>query len=239
MLIEDAKQIEAKITELERLRGIARSIKGFQTRANQLQEPVLILNPLTVLLAEFRKHNIAVDLRSCSPTALMLKKHTAYVTTHFENNPDSILESGEKLRREFWEFLVIKKFPRTVMTALLKSWQKYVDTLIPPEKTELLDTLARVPAFTTNANKIRRLYEEVRTRRQKLPQSSTDLDRLKAIPMELAKLWQNFGGDDIPEAVLNFLRAASSDGAHLVQLTPTVQDWLKEHNLEQSVRLVF
>lgn len=238
MLIEDVERVAAKINELERKREIAKSIQGFQIRAQMLEKPLTLLKPLSIVLTEFQRYGITIDLQECSPTAQLLKGHASQVETNFEANPESILESDEQLRHQFWELL--EGFPITVKGILLRAWQKYVDALIPPQKTDLLDTLALVPVLRSDADKIRRLYTEVSERRQRLPQSTLDFERLQTIPNELNNLWQRFGGDVIPEEVLNFLRSASSqNGARLNQLTLTVLDWLKEHNLEQSIRIVF
>lgn len=239
MLIDDAEQIETRISELEGKREIAKSIEGFQTRAEMLETPVTNLKPLAIVLAEFQKHGIAVGPGDCSPTAQLLKGYATQVETRFEENPESIIGSYEQLRHQFWELLEDKRFPNTVKSTLLKAWQKHVDALIPPQKTDLLDTLALVPALRSDANKIRQLYADVNERRQKLPQSTADLEHLRGIPEELANLWQRFGGDIIPEEVLKFLRSASSqNGARLDQLTPTVQYWLKQHELVHSIRIV-
>ncbi len=240
MLIEDAERVAEKINELERKREIAKSIKGYQTRAEKLETPSNLLKIYSAAITEFQKLGIVVDLKDCSPTAHMLKAHVIQIESDFETEPQNILESDEKLRHQFWELLEVNKFPNTVKSALLKAWRQYVDKLIPTRKTDLLDTLALVPALKSDAYQIHQLYDEVNQRRQRLPQTSSDFERLQTIRKKLAELWQRFGGDVIPEEVLKFLRSASSqNGARLVQLTPTVQDWLKEHNLEQSVRLVF
>jgi hypothetical protein len=240
MLIEDVERVVAKISELERKREIAKSIQGFQVRAQMLERPLMLLKPLSIVLTEFQQYGITVDLQECSPTAQLLKGHASQVEINFEANPESILESDEQLRHQFWELLDVKNFPSTIKSILLGTWQKYVDALIPPQKTDLLDTLALVPVLRSDAGKIRQLYTEVSERRQRLPQSTSDFERLQAIPYELANLWQRFGGDIIPGEVLNFLRSASSqNGARLDQLTPTVLDWLREHNLERSIRIVF
>ena len=84
MLLEKASQAGDRITELERLRGIARSIEGFQTRANMLNAPVATLGAQVIILAEFRKRGIEVDLQDASPTARTLKAHVNQVAASFE-----------------------------------------------------------------------------------------------------------------------------------------------------------
>ena len=239
MLVEDAQRIADTIHKLGGKREIAKSIEGFQTRVEMLEQSLLILNPLATVLREFQKHEIAVDVEDCSPTAQLLKRNAIDVAARFEEDPESILGSDEKLRHQFWELLEGKEFPSTVKRTLLKAWQDHVDALIPPHKPDLLDTLALVPALESDANTIRQFYADVSELRKKLPQSTADLQRSEGISEQLDSLWQRFGDDVIPEDVLRFLRSASSpNGARLSQLTPTVKNWLERHELERSIRIL-
>jgi hypothetical protein len=55
---------------------------------------------------------------------------------------------------------------------------------------------------------------------------------------DLRQAWDALAGGEIPKEVINFLRiAGSSQGADFDQLTPNVQKWFREHELEKTLRI--
>lgn len=239
MLLEKARKHGDRIKELERLRGIARSIEGFQTRANMLHTPVAMLDAHVVILTELRKRGIEVHLQDVSSAAKMLNAHVNQIAADFEANPDAIVESGERLRREFWEMLSGGGLTTAVRSTLMSAWKSHVDALLPSLNPELLETLERVPTFAPKVRQIRTLHSQARRCEERLPQSEGDFTRLTSLVSSLEKSWQGLSGEGIPDDVLAFLKAAVGDGAELDLMTPAVTEWLERHGLKKNLRVMF
>jgi hypothetical protein len=63
------------------------------------------------------------------------------------------------------------------------------------------------------------------------------LIRVDRLIEQLKQCWDGLNADEVPEAVLRFLRVAANEGATLGLLTPEVKDWLAKHGLIDSLRI--
>ena len=96
--------------------------------------------------------------------------------------------------------------------------------------------LERVSAFKPTVQRIRNLDVQIRESNS-IPQSSEDFDKVDWLIEELKQCWDGLNADEVPEAVLRFLRVAANEGASLGLLTPEVKDWLAKHGLIDSLRI--
>ena len=121
---------------------------------------------------------------------------------------------------------------------LEKAWKEFLEDERPQSNEQLLDLLGELPAFSDTVGNIRKLYTQLRNARR--PTTQEDLDKIKDAIARLKNAWATLEANDIPEAVVVFLRKAGSGGAEIPLLTSQVRGWLKEHDVIDSfaVRLV-
>jgi hypothetical protein len=96
--------------------------------------------------------------------------------------------------------------------------------------------LDKVSAFKPTVQRIRSLDSQIQDSNS-IPQSSEDFERVDRLIEELKQCWDGLNADEVPEAVLRFLRVAANEGATLGLLTPEVKDWLAKHGLIDSLRI--
>lgn len=221
-----------KLRELKQQEGIA---KAFGTRAEQLQTPSIQLDGLASIAQEFQRRGIAIPLDQAQSNALALfTKQLRLITDAYREDPQSIVAATEQ-RYTFWEPL--KTLPNQVRDAILQGWSAYVESMLPMQQSDLLQTLEQLPGFRTHVAQIRQLNNEADRLRGRLPQSADEIDRIAAIAAELKRAWAQLPTEGIPGDVRDFLTAAVAGNAQVAQLTGTVMEWLRKNNLVDSVRI--
>ncbi|MDI9641477.1 hypothetical protein QM565_37965 [Geitlerinema splendidum] len=107
---------------------------------------------------------------------------------------------------------------------------------MPSTNNEMLNLLAEVEAFETTVQRIKRL--DLQIQQVEFPNSSEDFERVDQLIDLLRQSWNSLSSDDeVPEAVLSFLKAAANRGAPIDLLTPDVKDWLTRHGIAGSLRI--
>jgi hypothetical protein len=234
MLIAKLDAATNGIAQLRVLEEAAKDAQAYATRATQLQTPAATLSQLSVLAQEFRRRNIAIPLNESQLQALAYQTRT--MLKGFRDDHKSIVVSSSENGVRFFDPL--KNVVADVRGMLLQAWTDYVDGMLPPQQQpELLETLVRLPGFSERVAEIRRLYREAEHLRDRLPQSTEEIEKVAAIATALRTAWESLPTEGIPAAVHTFLEAAIGGGATFSQLTGPVLEWLGENNLLDSIRI--
>jgi hypothetical protein len=106
---------------------------------------------------------------------------------------------------------------------------------MPSTNNEMLNLLAEVEAFKATVQRIQRL--DLQIQQVEFPNSSEDFERVDQLIDLLRQSWNSLSSDEVPEAVLSFLKAAANRGAPIDLLTPDVKDWLTRHGIAGSLRI--
>ena len=119
---------------------------------------------------------------------------------------------------------------------LSEAWRRYRNQNRPSTNNEILNLLDKVSAFKPTVERIRSLDLQIRESHS-IPQSIEDFEKVDRLIEQLKQCWDRLDADEVPEAVLRFLRVAANEGATLSLLTPEVKDWLTKHNLIDCLRI--
>jgi hypothetical protein len=233
VLIERASQLEKDVAALASLSRLAEDTKLLETRQSMLGTPTDELAKLATTVTVFRQWKLPMAFDVWRAENLRTLAQT--LQTEYVASPESILDEDAAGRFAFWDAL--KQLPNQLCTSLRETWRAHIDSAIVPEQTELLDVMANVPDFADQVAAIRKLYADVARLRSILPESDQQVVLVAELAAKIDAAWKGLEGDGIPDAVLTFLRAASTDGATLDQLTPDVADWLTGRGLRQRVSI--
>ncbi|MEG4841424.1 hypothetical protein [Microcoleus sp. B9-D4] len=232
MLLEKSTQlIELSQKKINRQSDVT-NLQGFQSRQEQIKQAVDGTLPLVQSLRTFRKKEIAnLDL---TQKAEILLTFIANVESKFKEDPEWIIDNENFNEKNFTSR--IKQLQKALEEQLSQAWRRYRNQNRPSTNNEILNVLDKVSAFKPTVQRIRSLDLQI-LESNSIPQSSEDFERVDRLIEQLKQCWEGLNSDEVPEAVLLFLRVAANEGATFGLLTPEVKDWLAKNDLIDSLRI--
>lgn len=232
MLLEKSTQLIDLSQKKINLQTYATHLQGFQSRQEQIKQAVDGTRPLVQCLRAFRKKGIAnLDL---TQKAEILLTFIANVESKFLEDPEWIISNENFNEKNFTSR--IKQLQKALEEQLSQAWRRYRNQNRPSTNNEILNLLDKVSGFKPTVQRIRSLDSQI-LESNSIPQRSEDFERVDRLIEELKQCWDGLNADEVPEAVLRFLRVAANEGATLGLLTPEVKDWLAKHDLIDSLRI--
>lgn len=232
MLLEKSEQLIQLSQRYIELHKYAKNHQGFKTRQEQITEYCNQVLEVVEPLRLFRsKGLISGDFAPVVENLLELVQSTL---KEYQQNPECIIDSQNFSRAKFQSS--INKLTSTLKQQLLQAWQSYLTRNLPSLNSDLLNVLWKVDAFQPTIHKIRQL--NIQINRDVIPKYQEQFDHAERLIQQLNDTWNTLNAENFPEDVLKFLRAAGSNtGASLDLLTPTVETWIKEHHLSNTLRI--
>jgi hypothetical protein len=230
-LLERSSKLAASASELERLREVSQQAKALQSRADSFD-------------ADLTRTRLAVDsYRRLAGRGLAIAASTqsAAGIGHFardlrakvEADPSVILSPDLNVAPQLRNPL--KTLLDDLERATKEAWGSHVENAMPPIKSDLLDVLSRIPGLKSDVDSVRSLWNRLIGLAEKVPSTDEAITFVDTLVGEINKSWQNLDAASLPAEVVTFLRAAiAPTGAALGLLTPTVLNWLQQHQLQGS-----
>ncbi|MEG4999393.1 hypothetical protein [Microcoleus sp. B4-D4] len=232
MLLEKSYQLSELSQKTINLRKYAENYQGFQSRQKQIEQAVTGTLLFVQSLRAFRERGIAnFDL---TQKAEILLTFIANVEAEFKKNPEWIIDNENFNRNNFDSR--VKDLQKALREQLSQAWGLYRTENMPNTNKEFLNVLDKVSAFKPTVQRIRSLDSQIQDSNS-IPQSSEDFDKVDRLIEQLKQCWEGLNSDEVPEAVLRFVKEAANEGATLGLLTPEVKDWLTKHGLIDSLRI--
>ena len=223
-LLDRAKTMSEALPRLQGLQQEQHRLKKYITREEQLRTEAVLLSGYNEITRELRAKGTepAGFLDACRGHRRELQR----VANEFKADPASI---DDQPAATFWEPL--KGTSKKVKAGVLAAWKKYVEQNIPPIESGILSTLSDVPGMAKQAESVRQLLTKMKGFRDTLPDQG-DFEKVELIATQIRKAWDDLNGEEVPQAVLDFLRSAhASSGAQLAIMTTEVFNWLDTMNL--------
>ncbi len=232
MLLEKAQQLSELADQKIQSQKYAEHRQGFESRQQQIEKAIASLEPLAKAVKVFRAHGLA-DF-DVSNKADKLLGFIIQAKKLFGENPEWIIDNNNFDGNLFKSS--IDSLVKSVKQHLERNWKQYLAQQMPSTNDELLNLLAKITSFRANVEHIQKL--KARIYDVKFPETESIFEDLEYSIQQLKKCWEDLSGDDVPEAVLIFLRrAADTEGAPLDLLTPEVTEWLDRHHISQALRI--
>ncbi|MCY4392741.1 MAG: hypothetical protein OXE43_11920 [Chloroflexi bacterium] len=233
-IVGRADGLRVEVEKLSALRRAAASSTTLETRADQLENAATGLLEQAGRVQLFRAHGIRlsfnVDLQE------QLLKATREHRSAFDADPASIVADPTDSTFKYEYLRGLESLHASIRRRLGDEWNRYIDSLTPGGLSELEEALTRVPQVAGDLAAIRRLHATLNAERAEAPTSVADFERAEAVAQDLQDHWQTL--QSIPEDVREFLAAASTGGAPLDDLTPSIRDWLEKTNSLGLLRYV-
>jgi hypothetical protein len=231
MITEQSQNLINLSQQKIKLQENAKHLEGFKTRQEQIEKAINTIYLLINLVKVFRQKGIAnFDL---TETVSKLLKFIQLAQTEFNKNPEWILDNnnfnGNYLQKS------VDKLANQLQDQLKQTWQNYLKQKMPTTNPDLLNLLEKVASFKDTVTKIKRLDQLIKE--YDYPQSKEEFNNIEQWINNLRESWENLNSDQVPDAVIRFLRAAANQGASLNLLTDEVKDWIIQHGLYDSIRI--
>ncbi len=232
MILQKSTQLIKLSQDKINLQKDAENLQGFQSRQQQIEQAVAETIPLVQSLRAFRQKGITNF--HLTQKAEILLTFIANVEAEFKKNPEWIIPNENFNKKNFTSR--IEQLQNSLREQLNQSWWLYRNQNKPSTDNEILNLLDKVSAFKPTVQRIRSLDWHIQESNS-IPESSEDFERVDRLIEQLKQCWDGLNADEVPEAVLRFLRVAANEGATRALLTPEVEDWLTKHRLIDSLRI--
>jgi hypothetical protein len=231
MLLEKSQELVELSQRKKSLQSFAANLQIIQTRQKQITDALATIQPLVEALKAFRQRGINnIDLTHKADSILSF---VINAENNLENDSEWILDNknfkGNILKSN------IENLKVTLEQQLSESWKSYRDQQMPSTNNEILNLLAKVEAFKNTVRDIQIIDREIKN--VIYPKNSAEFAVYERKIEQLKYYWNSLSSDEVPEAVLHFLRAAANQGAPLNLLTPEVQDWINQHGISDSLKI--
>ncbi|MFM2062341.1 MAG: hypothetical protein RLZZ507_2011 [Cyanobacteriota bacterium] len=236
MLVEKADELIQLSQRKIKLQEYAKNLEAFQTRQEQINKMNSELQPIVDAVNTFREQQISNF--TLDPTLQQkldqLLNDIIQAEDNFNVNHIWIIDNenfnGKSLIRRI-DFL-----KEQLEKQLKAAWKNYLTKNMPSTDEEMLNLLSKVPAFSYDIQTIRQLDKQIK--QVNYPQDQSQFEFLVNKIEDLKKRWNNLSADNVPEKVVQLLRAAANPGgASLNMLTPEVLEWVNRHGIASSLRI--
>ncbi|BAY89820.1 MULTISPECIES: hypothetical protein [unclassified Tolypothrix] len=231
MLLEKSQELIELSQRKKSLQNFAANLQIIQTRQKQITDAVVTIQPLVEALKAFRQRGINnIDLTHKAESVL---NFILNAEDNLQKNSDWILDN-KNFKGSFLKSN-IDSLKTTLEQQLSEAWKSYRDQQMPSTKNEILNLLAKVEAFKHTVLQIQIIDGEIKN--VTYPKNNAEFAIYERKIEQLKYYWNTLSSDEVPEAVLHFLRAAANQGASLNLLTPEVQDWINQHGISDSLKI--
>ncbi|NJO52700.1 MAG: hypothetical protein HC840_28570 [Leptolyngbyaceae cyanobacterium RM2_2_4] len=225
MLIDDCIQLSRASQNASDLKKYAADLNKFRDRQGKIEPLVQELSPLVTALRTFRERGLANF--DCGQKSDELLREVTTTLAEFQKNRGWLIEQfkSTKLKNK------VSALKSELEGYLKQAWGNYKRQRIPNTNDELLGLLAKIETFKPTVQSIQRLLNQLKA--VDFPKDAQQFEKIDQEIDDLSTAWKSLKSNEVPEAVLNFLRSAATHGATIDLLTPEVQNWLNEHGISR------
>lgn len=236
-LLERIELSRERIGALQSLKQRAEQAAEFEQRAKTLAGLASELDPLCAPAAVLHQAGIAIPQLDGDLLAA-LRSRAVRLKEGYAQDRSSILIPFPDEDFRFVFLTPCATFKRKTEAALADAWSGWVHGKTPAIDHEVLRVLSGVGALSVAVTRIQALLGLLGRYAAGLPKSADDVKQVTALCSQVDLAWYELAGDGIAPDVLTFLRSAGSGiGASYEQLTPSILEWLDEHNLRRVLRV--
>jgi len=226
MLVQEAAQVLYRLQTAEKAKSGVEQAQELNDLRKELGERVERLRQVNARARLFRQNKIPL---APVPDAEHAIKLASEIATRFEEMPSaSTLKKGKR-----WSGMLttLDMLERSARSRQAEDWKAFHSTQLfagpPPEQIK-----ARVALTPKNQEALLRytdLYQKFAAYRNFVPETAQAIEEVRKGSDALAKIKFD---ENVPRDVAQFFAAtASSSGASLELLKPSVIDWLRSNNL--------
>lgn len=230
MLIDDCQQLSIRAKSVSDLRSNVDELKNFKTRQAEIEKIEKDLNSLVESLQTFKDKGIHGFTLLQEVEEFLLQ--VIDIEKQFKTEHKSLLEPKKIKTLE-----VKSKTLRAAITRQLsQQWITYRNSHVPNIDKKFLSALEMIPNFSKIVVQVEKLSSEIED--FDYPKNHDQFQKLEDMIAQLITAWSSLNSDEVLPEVLRFLKeVATTNGAPMNLLTPTVQQWLDAKEIGSSFRI--
>lgn len=232
MIQTKAKSLHQLIEKKRILRSEKEHIEAYKTRRVQLQREIIKVVQLCQRVSLMFKYDICN--KAFEEELQPLRSIGIQLLEQFSKKPEWLRTQGA-LR-----ILTINvdSVAKQIEEELKMHWEDYLEKDLPSINNDMLNIMLEIPSFYGKVNNIKNLYRDINLNKENIPIQENELKSIIEKKYKLINEWNSLGAEDVPLAVLTFIRSAASyQGAVLNNFTPEVYDWLKQYNIQTFFKI--
>lgn len=230
-ILDRCSALTARLSQLRDLEAQHSKAEQLEVRRRELEEQ---RQRLMVATARAQVLTVRGHLQATTwPDVSAARAALARVTAKFQQDPGQIA-SG----RDYKVLLdLCGRAVESLESAVVAAWTT-IQTETDPVNEQLLQRLAQVPGQAGAVEQVRAMRAHLGTLGATPPANLADYDAFMEAANALASFWTGLDHRDLPDSVIQFLRAAQAPGGAPVSLwTGEVRAWLEQHGMLEQVRL--
>ena len=227
------------IQEKRKLRENVDQTTAFQSRKQEFDDQVRRLRSLVnTLMALHSKKIIHLNElpEEVKRSVKVFQQQIQEIQTNFTRNPSWLIDPRgyqyKPLQKCFESLIENLKF------LIQTEWNEYAKVNAPKINHELLSVLGKIPKLDSDIRKIRTQDAKITRLKNQTTITIEEIEEFETLVKSVNGTWHNLTSDEIPEEVIQFLRAITTDGSPLDLLTETVRAWLIKSGITESFRIV-
>lgn len=234
MLLERAATVAERISEYQKLHSMADEGEKFHTRAKQLGDISEKLSKAREVLAKLASAGIKINFMPSEGANYAEKARV--LRTAVRDDPAVMSNPPFDLKNEFTDRLA--GVANAADKATAEAWRSHIEEHSDLGSDDVLTALAAVPQFRQHVLRIRECRAEIDRLANGIPiDPKAALKRLTEVIALRDAAWAGLSAEDIPVAVIEFIRASAGDGASLTAYSDDVRAWLMSRNLVGAFRI--
>lgn len=223
MLIEDCQKLSQQTQDVVALRKYASNLREFRDRQNKIESLVKELRAVATAVRAFREKGL-VDF-DCSQKADTLLEEITVVLSEFRKDRGWLIEKFKGKSFQSFEAKV-NALKIELETYLKQAWATYKRQQLPNTNPDLLELLERDQDWKITVQRVKSRISKINA--VAFPQDSSRFQKIDQEIDLLVSEWSGLSSNEVPVAVQDFLKAATTHGATLDRFTPEVKAWLDE-----------
>lgn len=223
MLIEDCNQLSQLAQNVIDFRKYASDLGKFRDRQSKIEALVKELRSVITAMRAFREKGL-VNF-NCSQKADALLTEVNAALAEFQKERGWLIEKFKGKTFQSFE-AKINALKSELESHLRQTWATYKKQRIPNTNLDLLKLLEKELDWQVTVQRVKSRILDINT--VDFPQNSSQFQKIDQEIDHLITDWNSLSSDEVPIAIQDFLKAATTHGATLDRFTPEVKAWLDE-----------
>ncbi|WP_116327926.1 hypothetical protein [Cupriavidus phytorum] len=234
MLLERATGLAENLDHYQKLKVAAKAADIVRTRTDQIGKAAALIAKAREAIDRFKAAGVAIEFAPANADDLSEKATTLRAIA--AETPVGLADPPFNIAYDFTDRL--KGIAIGADTAIREGWRRYIDANSPGGSDEVLDALGKLPQLRDGVIRIRQCRQKIAALAATPPTDpARAIDELRGLVAEHRAAWTALTSDNVPDAVIRFLRACAGEGAQVAALTLEVRNWLESRDLLDSLRI--
>lgn len=234
MLVERASSLAEKIGRYQKLKAAANVADLVRTRSEQVRQAAALVAQAREALRRFSIAGVKIEYFPANADELSEKAKTLRAIA--TEAPAGLAEPPFNVSHDFINRL--RALAISADSAIQAGWRRFVVENSPGGSDEVLDALVQLPQLRAGVIHIRQCRSKIAALAVAPPADpASAIGQLRELVAEHRAAWAQLTSDNLPDAVILFLRACAGEGALVTALTTEVREWLDTRNLLGSLRI--